>query len=60
MTSPAWYPHLEAHERDRLLRFVERCLVAPRFAPRFGDEAMSAAGPTGPDRATTLAGEPPR
>ena len=40
VTSPAWYPNLEAHERDRILRFVERCLEAPRFTPGLGEDAM--------------------
>jgi hypothetical protein len=40
VTSPAWYPNMHAHERDRVLRFVEKCLGEGRFHPRFGGEAM--------------------
>ncbi len=38
--NPAWYPHLPAADRDRLLTFAERVLAAERFEPRWGEEAM--------------------
>jgi aminoglycoside phosphotransferase (APT) family kinase protein len=41
VTSPAWYPHLSAADRDRMLAFVERALDADRFDPAMGVEAMA-------------------
>ena len=41
VASPQWYPHMHAADRDRILRFAERALAAPRFDPRWGAEAMS-------------------
>ncbi|AKF04790.1 phosphotransferase family protein [Sandaracinus amylolyticus] len=41
VSSPRWYPHLRGEDRDRLLRFVERVLAAPRFDPAIGIEAMT-------------------
>ncbi|MEW5740262.1 MAG: aminoglycoside phosphotransferase family protein [Myxococcota bacterium] len=38
--NPQWYPHLSAEDRDRMLRFAERVLDAPRFEPAWGEEAM--------------------
>lgn len=38
--NPQWYPHLKADDRDRMLRFAERTLDAPRFDPEWGEEAM--------------------
>jgi len=40
VSSPAWYPHMSAADRDRILRFVERVLAAERFDPAMGPEAM--------------------
>ena len=40
VSSPRWYPHLRAEDRDRMLRFAERVLAAPRFDPAMGIEAM--------------------
>lgn len=40
VSSPEWYPHMAAEDRDRILRFVERVLDAPRFDPSMGVEAM--------------------
>lgn len=38
--NPAWYPHLRAEDRHRLLTFAERALAAERFEPAWGEEAM--------------------
>ena len=40
VASPRWYPHLSSEDRDRILRFAERALEAPRFDPAWGPEAM--------------------
>jgi hypothetical protein len=34
LASPAWYPHLPAGERERILAFAERALAADRFDPQ--------------------------
>jgi len=41
VASPAFYPDLPGASRDRLLRFVERTLDAPRFDPAFADEVLA-------------------
>jgi hypothetical protein len=41
VASPAFYPSLPAHARDRLLSFVERTLAAPRFDLAFADEVFA-------------------
>jgi hypothetical protein len=33
LASPAWYPHLAASERERILAFAERALASERFDP---------------------------
>jgi hypothetical protein len=33
LASPAWYPHLAADDRERILAFAERALAAERFDP---------------------------
>lgn len=40
VSSPQWYPHMSAEDRDRILSFVERVLDAERFDPSMGPEAM--------------------
>jgi len=40
VTSPAWYPHMTAADRDRILGFVERVLDRERFDLAMGMEAM--------------------
>jgi hypothetical protein len=41
VASPLWYPDLPAPARDRMLRFAERALAAPRFDPACATEAMA-------------------
>jgi aminoglycoside phosphotransferase (APT) family kinase protein len=41
VASPAFYPDLPGAARDRLLRFVERALDAPRFDLAFADEVFA-------------------
>lgn len=41
VSSPQWYPHMIAADRDRILSFVERALDADRFDPAMGVEAMA-------------------
>lgn len=40
LASPAWYPHLTAVDRGRILTFAERALAADRFDPSWGHEAL--------------------
>jgi hypothetical protein len=40
VASPAFYPDLPGASRERLLRFVERTLEAPRFDPALADEVF--------------------
>lgn len=37
---PVWYPHVGGPERDRVFRFVERALDAPRFEPEMAEEVF--------------------
>ncbi|MBP6633403.1 MAG: phosphotransferase [Kofleriaceae bacterium] len=41
LSSPRWYPHVTATERDRILTLVERALASPRFDPAWGEEVMT-------------------
>jgi hypothetical protein len=41
MANPKFYPALPAAERDRLLRFVERALDAPRFDPAWAEDLFA-------------------
>ena len=36
LCNPRWYPQVTEDDRDRLLRFAERVLAAPRFDPEWG------------------------
>jgi hypothetical protein len=38
LSSPTWYPELDAAARDRVLSFVERALAAERFDPELAEE----------------------
>lgn len=42
LSSPVWYPELQASDRDRILSFIERALSAPEFPPNLADEFFDA------------------
>lgn len=40
LCNPRWYPRVREEDRDRLLRFTERVLAAPRFDPTWADAVL--------------------